>query len=506
MPLQTTVETCRREPSGNRIRTFTSDDVLNAARSRLLSYCSLTNEYFKIPEHIRKMAGILERVERGELKRVIITIPPRHGKSMLCSQYFPAWYMGRNPDKYLISATYGQDLSDDFGRKVRDQLTDSYFKAVFPDSQLRSDSKAAARFETTNGGTYFGVGAGGPITGRGAHLLLIDDPIKNREEADSEAMRVKLWDWYRSVAYTRLMPQGAVVVIMTRWHEEDLIGQILANENASDWTVFNLKAISDSGQPLWPESYNLDALNDIRRTVGEYDWSCLYQQEPIPHEGIIFKPDWLRSGLAENDEYAAFYAAVDPAISKSEVADETAICVVGLSYTSPATVHELETLHGHWTFEQQIKVIQAVHKKYNIDCFGIEDVAYQKALIQECQRLWIPVTPLKANRDKVARAMSVSHFFSQGRVRVNTSDTRRQMLSFRGAGEKNDLADALIHAVGMVRDYSEERYLKEGKPEKLNSHEWFYKMSSKQEREGELGHQEEIYDKSYAGPTNEDFF
>jgi hypothetical protein len=115
-----------------------------------------------------------------------------------------------------------------------------------------------------------------------------------------------------------------------------------------------------------------------------------------------------------------------------------------------------------WTFAEQIKMIQAVHKKYNIDFFGIEDVAYQKALIQECQRLWIPVTPLKANRDKVARAMSVSHFFSQGRVRVNTQDTRRQMLSFRGAGEKNDLADALIHAVGMVRDFSEERYLKEG--------------------------------------------
>jgi hypothetical protein len=480
--------------------------VLEAARAKLLAYCSLTNQDYRIPKHLKQMAGILERVESGELKRVIITIPPRHGKSMLCSQYFPAWYMGRNPSKYLIAATYGQDLSDDFGRKVRDQLNDSLFKTVFPETALRTDSKAAARFETTQGGTYFGVGAGGPITGRGAHLLLIDDPIKNREEADSEPMRTKMYDWYRSVAYTRLMPQGAILIIMTRWHEEDLIGQILANENGAGWTIFNLKAIGEGGKALWPEAYDLEALNDIRRTVGEYDWSCLYQQEPIPHEGIIFKPDWMKAGLAENNEYAAIYAAVDPAISKNETADETAICVVGISYTDPKTIHELETLHGHWTFEQQLKYIQAVFKKYKVDFFGIEDVAYQKALIQECQRLWIPVTPLKANRDKVARAMSVSHFFSQGRVRVNTQDTRRQMLSFRGHGEKNDLADALIHAVGMVRDFSEERYLKEGKPEKMTSHQWFYKMATKQEWEGETQTKELTFDKAYAGPSNADFY
>lgn len=481
-------------------------EVLEAARSRLLSYCSLTNEDYKIPGHLKKMAQILERVESGELKRVIITIPPRHGKSMLCSQYFPAWYMGRNPTKYLIAATYGQDLSDDFGRKVRDQLNDTLYRATFPETILRSDSKAAARFETTRGGTYFGVGAGGPITGRGAHLLLIDDPIKNREEADSEQMRTKLYDWYRSVAYTRLMPQGAIVIIMTRWHEEDLVGKILANETGTGWTKFDLKAVDEQGQALWPEAYDVEALNDIRKTVGEYDWHCLYQQDPIPHDGIIFKPDWLKSGFAENDEYAAIYAAVDPAISQREAADESAICVVGLSYTAPATVHELETLHGHWTFEEQIKYIQAVFKKYQVDFFWIEDVAYQKALIQECQRLWIPVTPLKANRDKVARAMSVSHLFSGGRVRVNTTDTRRQMLSFRGKGEKNDLADALIHAVGMVRDFSEERYLKEGKPEKLDSHKWFYKMATKQEHDGENGIQEQVFDKAYAGANNPDFY
>lgn len=482
-----------------------STRVLEAAKDRLLSYCSLTNPNYEMPAHIVQLAGVLEKVASGELKRVIVTIPPRHGKSFLCSQYFPAWFLGKNPHLNIITSTYGQDLSDDFGRKIRDLITQPVFKAIFPECALRSDTKAANRMETTLGGSYFGVGAGGPITGRGADILLIDDPIKNREEADSEVNRKKIYDWFRSVAYTRLMPGGRVVIIMTRWHEEDLVGKII-EESAEDWHRVDFKALGDDGVPLWPERYDLETLKTIRSTLLEYDWHCLYQQNPIPHEGIIFKPEWMKPGLADNDEYAAFYAAVDPAISQKEHSDETAICVVGLSYTNPATIHEIETLHGHWTFEEQLKVIQAIHKKYNIDCFGIEDVAYQKALIQECGRLWIPVTPLKANRDKVARAMSVSHLFSSGRVRVNTTDTRRQMLTFRGAGEKNDLSDALIHAVGMVRDFSEERYLKAGKPEKMDSHQWFQQMVNKQEKEQDTGATEEIYDKAYAGPTNTDFY
>ena len=487
------------------LNTDTQKRLLEAAKSNLLKYCLLINHNYKIPSHIKTIAKALSDVESGKIKRLIITLPPRHGKSMLVSQYFPAWFLGRNPSKYIITSTYGQELSNDFGRKVRDQLQDPLFQSIFTDCKIRPDVQSVSRVETQKGGSYFAVGAGGSLTGRGADFLLIDDPVKGREDADSEVMRQKLWEWYTSVAYTRLMPGGAVVIVMTRWHEDDLVARVLANENKADWTVIKLQAIDENKRPLWPEAYSLDALNDIRRTIDEYDWSCLYQQDPIPHGGIIFKPDWLRSGFAEKDEYAAFYAAVDPAISQKEHSDETAICVVGLSYTNPATIHELETLHGHWTFAEQIKMIQAVHKKYNIDFFGIEDVAYQKSLIQECQRLWIPVTPLKANRDKVARAMSVSHFFSQGRVRVNTQDTRRQMLSFRGAGEKNDLADALIHAVGMVRDFSEERYLKEGVAKKETSHEWFYRMASQQEKEGENGVQEELYDKNY-NPPSEDFY
>lgn len=433
------------------------DEMLTYGRDSLLGYATLMSEAYQAPPHLKRIAKALEAVESGKIKRLIVTVPPRHGKSYLCSTYFPAWYMGRNPSKFLIASTYGQDLSDDFGRKVRDQLNDKLFQAIFPDAKLRSDSKAAARFETTSGGTYFGVGAGGPITGRGAHVLFVDDPVKNREEADSVTYREKLWDWYRSVAYTRLMPGGAVVIIMTRWHEDDLVGRILSQPGASDWTVVNLPAVTHDNQPLWPAMYNLASLADIRQTVGEYDWQCLYQQDPIPSEGILIRNEWLKSGIHHAGKYTCKMVAVDPAIGDKQTNDETAITVVGVAQGNPAPIEEIETLHGHYDFATTLSLLQAIYHKHKPAMIGIEDVAYQKALIQEAARLGLPVAPLSAIKDKVARAVSVSHLLSQGRVSVNTVALRTQLLRFRGKDEANDLADAFFHVLGMVRDYTEVR-------------------------------------------------
>lgn len=429
------------------------------ASENLLAYCSLINENYQFPGHLVRIAKILQAVERGELKRVIITIPPRHGKSMLCSTYFPAWYLGRNPEKYLITATYGQELSEDFGRKVRDQVLSEEFAAIFPNCEVDKRTQAVCRMDTKSGGTYFGVGVGGPATGRGAHLLLIDDPVKNREEADSEAMREKLWRWYLAVAMIRLQPKGAIVVIMTRWHEDDLVGRLLTLNKNENWTVINLQALGPGETPLWPEAYDKAALLNIKQSMidggREYDWHCLYQQEPIPEEGIIFKPDWMPPGQAK--EYAAIMVAVDPAISMKDEADETAVCVGGLAYGNPSTIHEIETLYGHWDFRTQIQMIELVNAKYKPQLIGIEDVAYQRVLIEECQRRGLPVAAIKTVKDKVARAMSVSHLFAQGRVRVNTPKLKQQLLGFRGKDEKNDLADAMIHLIGLIRDYTMER-------------------------------------------------
>lgn len=275
------------------------------AFSRLIGYAAYQwPGYIDAPHH-RLIARHLEAVERGEITRLMITMPPRHGKSMLASEFFPAWYLGRNPDHYVVTATYAQELADDFGRKVKNQIEDATYQAIFPGVGLADDSKSAKRFHVEGNlggyehnlaqrGAFYAVGVGGPLTGRGAHLLLIDDPVKNREDADSEIIRRKTRDWYTSTAYTRLMPGGRIVLIQTRWHEDDLSGWLLQEHKQEGWTVLDLPAISDAGEALWPAQYDLPALEQIRRAIGPRDWSALYQQRPAPEEGDYFKADWLR--------------------------------------------------------------------------------------------------------------------------------------------------------------------------------------------------------------------
>ena len=269
------------------------------ASSILLSYCAIQWPSYRIGAHHRLIADALQRVEAGQCRRLIITMPPRHGKSMLASEYFPAWYLGRNPEHSVIAATYSQDLADDFGRRVRAQIADPMFGAVFPATRIAEDSSSVKRLHveaqgSDQRGAYFAVGAGGPLTGRGAHLLLIDDPIKGREEADSELARRRLRDWYTSTAYTRLMPGARIVLIQTRWHSDDLAGWLLREQAHEDWEVLSLPAINDAGEALWPGQYPLGALLRIKASIGDRDWQALYQQSPTNDEGGYFKRSWLK--------------------------------------------------------------------------------------------------------------------------------------------------------------------------------------------------------------------
>lgn len=283
------------------VQAITAED---AAFSRLVSYAAYQWPNYQLAKHHLLIARHLEAVERGEITRLMITMPPRHGKSMLASEFFPAWYLGRNPDHYIATATYAQDLADDFGRKVKNQIADPAFQAIFPGVSLADDSRSSKRFavDTTQGGyehglkqngAYYAVGVGGPLTGRGAHLLLIDDPVKNREDAESEVIRKKTKDWYTSTAYTRLMPGGRIVIIQTRWHEDDLAGWLQIEHAHEGWVVLNLPAISEEGEALWPEQYDITALEKIKRALPPRDWSALYQQSPSPETGDYFKREWI---------------------------------------------------------------------------------------------------------------------------------------------------------------------------------------------------------------------
>ena len=264
------------------------------ARAGLLEFTKYTNPAYAAAPHHELIVQKLEAVERGEIKRLMITMPPRHGKSELASRRFPAWYLGRNADKQIIAASYNSDLANDFGREVRNIVHSPEFMALF-ETGLAQDSKAANRWHTDKGGMYVAAGVGTAITGRGADILLIDDPFKDRQEADSEITRQRVWDWYTSTAYTRLMPGGAVVVINTRWHDDDLSGRLLEEQEGTGdkWELLSLPAINPNGEPLWPDWYPIERLEQIKAVLPARDWNALYQQNPIPDDGDYFKSDWF---------------------------------------------------------------------------------------------------------------------------------------------------------------------------------------------------------------------
>lgn len=277
-----------------------------AARQSLLEFCKYTFSGYSIGDHHRILADALERIEQGTLKRLIVSMPPRHGKSEMASVRFPCWYMGRNPQKNIVQTGYSQDISLVHSRKARDVFASEQMHRLFPgvmhepgkDSQrtISVQKQAAHEWGSNHGGRYIAVGVGGGLTGRGCDLAIIDDPVKNREDAESHTIRAKVWDWFRSTLYTRLTPEGAIIVVMTRWHKADLAG-LLVEEMTSggeQWEVISMPAIDDQGQALWPDQWPVERLNQIQKAVGSYEWTCLYQQEPTIRGGNIFKVDRIR--------------------------------------------------------------------------------------------------------------------------------------------------------------------------------------------------------------------
>ena len=248
-------------------------DVLQLAKDDLACYAIAQWPGFELAAHHRIIVEKLEALERGEICRLMISMPPRHGKSLLATQLFPSWYLGRHPERSVITATYNQELSDDFGRRVRNFVTDPLHQAIFPRSCLVDDSASMRRFDTTAGGSYYAVGRGGALTGRGCDLLVLDDLLKDHEEAHSENTRRHLHEWWSSVAYTRLQPKAGIILISTRWHEDDLPGRLL-RQHPNDWEVLSLPAIAEidesfrrAGEALWPERFPLHELEKKRVEV-----------------------------------------------------------------------------------------------------------------------------------------------------------------------------------------------------------------------------------------------
>lgn len=444
------------------MRLLEDKESADRAQSGLLDYCQHLSPQYMRPKHIEYLASKLEAVERGEISRLAISMPPRHGKSELASNFFPSWFIGRHPDKYVIFSTYAQELADDFGRKVRNTLRDERFGQVFPDVTLDETSQSARRFGTSHRGSYFSVGAGGAITGRGAHLLIIDDIIKGREDADSTAIRNNVIDWYKSTAYTRLMPKpSAVVIIGTRWHELDLIGHVLDNDDHETWEVINLPAIADEddqlgrevGEALWAEQYPVERLLEIKQTVGSREWASLFQQSPAAEDGNIFKRHWWR--VWEDPEPPPcdyLLQSYDTAFSASSSADFTAIQTWGVFEREgvPQAIL-LSCLNERLEYPQLRERAVDLYKKWRPDSVLIEKKASGQSLLQDLRRSGIPVTDYSPDRDKVSRAHSVAPMVENGQIwlpqgKYWADDFLNQCSSFPN-GRRKDMVDAFTQAI-----------------------------------------------------------
>ena len=437
------------------------------AKNSLVGYAKFQMENYLSPPHIKLLASKLEAVERGDIRRLAIFMPPRHGKSILTSEFFPAWYMGRNPDKYIICSTYAQDLADDFGRKVRNQLQDKRYTDIFPDAELSTDSSSMRRFNTTKGGVYYAVGAGSAITGRGAHLLLIDDPIKGREEADSAAMRKNLLDWYRATAYTRLMPNGSVVLIQTRWHEDDLAGWILKETGHEGWDVVEFPAILNEraagmldlkeGDPLWEDSYPIERLQEIKKTVGTREWSSLYAQKPSVEEGNIIKRWWWKTWTRENPpEMDYILQSWDTAYTVTETSDYSACTTWGVfSGEGGYNLYLIDSFREKLTFPELKNQAVHLYNELQPDLVLVEAKASGWSLVQELMRTGIPITPFNPKKmDKLARVHSVAPLFEGGRIWApdtdESADVMNQFAMFPNT-KHDDLVDSTTQALLRLR-------------------------------------------------------
>lgn len=410
------------------------------AQTSLLAFTEYTNPLYVGAAHHHLICNKLEAVERGEIDRLMIFMPPRHGKSELASKRFPAWCLGRKPTRQIIAASYNSDLANDFGRNVRNIVAEPEFGQVFPNVSLAPDSQAANRMNTNHRGAYVAAGVGTAVTGRGAHIALIDDPFKDREEADSERRRDIVWDWYRSTLFTRLMPQGAIVLIQTRWHEDDLAGRLLENEG-DQWEVLDLPAIAKDGKPLWPEWYDLEALERIKATIGPREWSALYQQQPQPDEGTFFQRAWFREW--ETLPNVRYYGSSDYAVTDGG-GDYTVHRVWGIGPNGE--IYRVDGWKGQASSDVWIeRKLDLIAKYKPLAWFGeggviqkaIEPMLKRRMMERKtfCRLEWLPSVA-----DKPTRARSFQAMAASGRVQFEKGADLSEFLVFP-AGKHDDDVD-----------------------------------------------------------------
>lgn len=427
--------------------------------------------------HLRYLNQALLKVETVGNQRILICMPPRHGKSEFASKYFPGYFIGKFPNKRVILASYEAEFASSWGRKVRDLLNDNGERLF--NVKVRQDTKAADRWEVNkHGGGMQTTGVGGALTGKGGDLLICDDPIKNSEEANSELVKQKLWEWYQTTFFTRREPGGSIILIQTRWSESDLAGRVLerAKETGEVWTVISFPAFAEEndllgrqvGEPLWPERYDKPDLENIRSTLTSYQWAALFQQRPAPESGGLFQRTWFEyyekvvdgssvylrlNGKNGNSRtftlgHCRRFLTIDLAFSTKTEADFTVIAAWGV--TPDCDLILLDLHRERMTGDQLAPNIKSMMVKWNCDYAGIEDVQAQTLVVQTMRRQGIAVRALKANMDKITRSIPAQIRMEAGQVwfprqHPSLEIMEHELLTFP-KGAHDDCEDVLAYA------------------------------------------------------------
>lgn len=427
--------------------------------------------------HLQLISDHVLRVIAGEIPRLIVTMPPRHGKSELISRYTPAWYLGRWPDRQIILASYEHTFASAWGRKARDVYREAASEIWGPDRQVSDASGRMDLWETTRGGVMAATGVGGGLTGKGANLLIIDDPVKNAEQAASEVIQAKHWDWWLSTARTRLQRGGGVILVMTRWHEWDLAGQLLhraEHEGGEPWTVLNLPALAETdtdalgrrpGDALCPDLMPLEALHRTRDVSGSYWWASMFQQRPMPAEGGVFRRADFRTFHDDGDSYVLHrdtgdhrvgkawcrtFQTLDPALSEKQSADWTAVGTWAATVEGDLLLLSMDRLR--FDQPQQADWVERAYRAAATKPteITVEANAHGSTLVKMLAGRGLPVRPVRADTDKVTRARGAVPRYELHAVYHRAGapwldDYERELLSFPN-GRHDDQVDAFSYA------------------------------------------------------------
>ena len=434
------------------------------SQGSFLNFCESVWSEFMCGAHHRQMAEAFERVASGECKRLMINMPPRFGKSQLTSWLLPAWIVGKEPDKKIIMASHTAELSLRFGRMVRNLIDSEEYQSVFPEVTLNLDSKAAGRFDISGGGEYFSIGVGGAVTGRGADLLIIDDPHSEQQgqSADPKIFETT-YEWYLSGPRQRLQPGGAIIIVMTRWGKKDLCGSILKDmstrDGSDEWEVIELPAILPSGRSLWEDFWKVEELEKIKATLPVSHWEAQYQQNPVSEESAIVKREWWMEWEYKNPPKCDFIIqSWDTAFLKTQRADYSACTTWGVfyaendgGYLAPQVIL-LDAFQERMEFPELKRRAFDEYKQWMPDAFIVEAKAAGSPLIFELRRMGIPVqefTPSRGN-DKIARVNAVADLFASGSVwypkKRWAEEVIEQFASFP-VGDHDDLVDSSTQAL-----------------------------------------------------------